>query len=356
MNNILLINEMIDFIDDFLDNTTERRLIIGGMAGTQPFKYVIDRVLNRVNFENVCIMESCQDYMGLTNPSPCFNHIYYMDIIREMAMPDENTNMDSWLPLWNDIKLTYKKDINMTLIGKYDYLIINDIQLLPEGLLEALSNNFPGKLIGICDPYEAGAERFIGFPNIVDTLTRVSSIIAFARSIYHVSSRGIEKKIKCSVTESKVNRRSIGKVDDKQYVTNDKSLAEEIWSKQLLSPFRKGQRLWVTDERILRFKDKDNHYHVITKNSLLIIDGVYLNSRKVRLRLYSSKFVFESEVTYLSDGPLTAIKVRPANIILLKEYPYHRYHNAVLITTGEITPRERYTILKNTNNLTISEG
>lgn len=356
MNNILLINEMIDFIDDFLDNTTERQLIIGGMAGTQLFKYVMDRVLSRVNFNNVCIMEGCQDYMGLTDPSPCFNHIYYMDIIREMAIPDEDTNMDSWLPMWNDIKLTYKKDINIALFGKYDYLVINDVHLLPHELLEELCKHFPGKLIGICDPYEAGAERFIGFPSIVDTLTRVSSIIAFARSIYHVSSRGVEKKVKCSVTESKINRRSIGKVEDRQYVTNDKSLAEEIWNKQLLSPVRKGQRLWVTDERVLRFKDKDNHFHVITKNALLIVDGVYLNSRKVRLRLYSSKFVFESEITYLPDGPLSAIKVRPANIILIEEYPYHRYHYATLITNGEITSRERYTILKNTNHLTISEG
>lgn len=355
MNNILLINEMIDFIEDFTNNPSERQLIIGGMAGTQLFKYVMDCVLSKVDFENICIMEGCQDYMGLTDPSPCDNHFYYMDIIREMAIPDENTSFD-WLLIWNDVKLTYKKDINMTLIGKYHYLIINDIHLMPIDLVEEICKQFPGKIIGICDPYEAGAERFIGYPNIVDTLTRVSNIVAFARSIYHVSSRGVEKKVKCSVTESKINRRSIGRIEDRQYVTNDKVLAEEIWNKQMLSPFRKGQRLWVTDERIHRFKDKDGHPYVITKNSLLIIDGIYMNSPKVKLRLFSSKFIFESEITYLSDGPLNAIHVRPANIIMLNEFPHHRYHNTALITNGEITPRERYTILKNTNNLTISEG
>ena len=205
----------------------------------------------------------------------------------------------------------------------------------------------------IFDQYEAGAEHFIGFSSIVDTLTKQSAITALARQIYNVSTRSIDKSVRCSVRNAKIQRRSIGKNDGSQYITNDKWLAEELWDKQRNQPFRKGQRLLVTDTRIKRNIDLDGRIYTITKDTMLVVDTVPIRGKRIKLRIWNTKYVFESEVSYQNDLKLEAIRVRPANIILINEVRYHKFPNTVLVVNNELTPREKYVLLKNTHNLVV---
>ena len=92
-------------------------------------------------------------------------------------------------------------------------------------------------------------------------------------------------------------------------------------------PFRKGQRLWVTDNRIKRLIDLDGRHYTITKNTLLVVDTVHINSRSLSLKVWGTKFVFESEVSYSDQPKLGVIKVRPANVIMTDEVRYHKYPN-----------------------------
>ena len=356
MRNILPINEMIDMLEDFVENSTDRQIIVGGMAGTQIFKHVVDVVLEKTNFENICVIEGCQDYIGLTNPSPCNNHFYYGDIMRETVIPncDETDSYNHGYLLWDNMKLRFDRQVDINSIGKFHYLIINDLHLIPMDVVKYIFNQYPGKIIGICDPYEIHGERYIGCPNIIDTLSKVSAIVAMARATYNVDSRGIDKKVRCSVSEQRINHRTIGRTDDRQYITNDRFLADEIWNKQIQATYRKQHRLFITSERIHRFPDSSGYYHSITKNTMLVIDGTYMTTSKVRLRLFSSKFTFDSEISYMSDPPLSSIAVRPANIIMVDEIPYHRYQNTVLVANEQLTPREKYTLLKNTHNLVVA--
>lgn len=352
---ILELNEMIDMVEDFVNEPTQRQIYVGGMAGTQLFKFVINVVLSKNDFRNICVIEGCQDYIGLTKQSPFNNHFFYADFIKETKIPDFGDNMgyERGYMVWNPIKLEYKHELDIPYMGHFDYVIINDTQLIPVDILTAIKRMYPGKLIMLFDPYEAGSEPFIGYPSIVDTLTKSSAITALARALFGVETPSIDKSVRCSVKESKVYRRSVGKNDGNQYVTNDKIFANEVWAKQMGTPFRKGQRLMVTDIRVHTFRDLDGRIYTVTKDTMLLIETVHQMSKKVKVRIWNTSYSFETELTYLSDINYGVINVRPANILLVDDIRYHKFNNIVLVVNDDISTREKYLLLKNTNNLVV---
>lgn len=353
--NILQLHEFIDALEEFVDDPVQRRFYIGGMVGSQPFKCTIDAILRKTEFKDICVIEGCQDYIGMTKTSPFNNHFYYADLIVETKIPGERvgSGYEGGFLVWNPMELEYKYHIDFSNIGKFDYIIITDAQLIPPDILSVFQKSYPGKMVIIFDPYEAGAEHFIGFPSIVDALTKQSAIVALARSIYNVSTRSIDKSVSCSVKENKVSKRLIGRIDNNQYITNDKWLADMLWEKQRCSSFHKGQKLWVTDTRVHRLVDLDGRYYTITKNTLLVVDTVHINSRKLKLKVWNTKFTFESEVSYRDKLKIGVIRVRPANVIMMDDVRYHKYPNTVLSADTELNTREKYVLLKNTHNLIV---
>lgn len=353
--NILQLNELIDALNDFVDDAVQRRFYIGAMAGCQPFKITIECILAKTEFQNICVIEGCQDYIGMTKASPCNNHFYYADLITETKVPgkDYGSSYENGFLVWNPMQIEYKHHIDFDDIGKFDYIIINDAQLIPPDILGVFQKSYPGKMVVIFDQYEAGAEHFIGFPSIIDTLTKQSAIVALARNIYNVSTRSIDKSVRCSVRESKIQRRSIGKNDGNQYITNDKWLADELWEKQRNQPFRKGQRVWVTDTRMNRVRDLDGRLYTITKNTLLVVDSVPVRGKRLKLKVWNTKFVFEAEISYQDELKIGVIRVCPANLIMVDQVRYHKYPNTVLLANSDLNPRERYVLLKNTHNLVV---
>lgn len=352
---ILQLNELVDTLEDFVSDVNQRSFYIGGMVGCQPFKIAIECILGKSEFQNICVIEGCQDYIGMSKVSPCNNHFYYADIIVETKIPDFGPceGYDHGYLVWNPLKLSYKYHVDFSQIGKFDYLIINDAQLIPPEILNVIQKSYPGKMVVIFDPFEAGAEHFLGYQCITDSLSKQSVITALARQIYDVPTRSIDKSVRCSVREAKIQRRSIGKNDGSQYITNDKWVADEVWEKQINSPFRKGQRLWVTDTRICRKIDLDGKVYTITKDSLLVVDTVPIRGKVLKLRVWNTKFVFESQVTYKNVMDIGVIRVRPANIILTNEVRYHKFPNTVLVASDMVSARERYVLLKNTHNLVV---
>jgi hypothetical protein len=352
---ILQPHQLIDELHDFIDDPTQRHFYIGGMIGSQPFKYTIDSILSKNEFQNICVIEGCQDYIGMTKPSPCNNHFFYADIITETKIPDfgNDSGFNHGYLIWNPMKLEYKYHVDFEYVGKFDYMIINDAQLIPMEILNVFTKSYPGKIVVIFDPYESGSEPFIGYPSVVDCLSKLSAINAVARSIYNIPTRSIDKSVKCSVKEAKIQRRSIGKIDGNQYVVDDKWFAMDMWEKQKNQYFRKGQRLWVTDNRIVRFTDLDGRIYTITENALLVVESVPMFSTKLKLRVWNTKFVFESEVSYNSEKEIGKICVKPANVITIDQFRYHKFPNSVFIQSKNIGPRDRYLILKNTNNLVV---
>jgi hypothetical protein len=109
----------------------------------------------------------------------------------------------------------------------------------------------------------------------------------------------------------------------------------------------------VTDTRILNMTGRDGRIYTVTKNTMLVVEMVHQNSKKVKLRIWNTKFTFESELTYLPDVSIGVINVKPANVLLVNDVRYHKFNTTVLVMDNDITTREKYLILKNTNNLVV---
>ena len=155
-----------------------------------------------------------------------------------------------------------------------------------------------------------------------------------------------------SFTKIKMQRRSFGKIDDKQYVTNDPAVIETIREKQLRAPFRKGQKFIVKQRNLTLASDLDGIPHVVGSGMMLNIMNV--TKPLMKIRIHSSKKIIFGSVSY--HEPTTSIYVHPANILLPSELALHRFHNIVVVLGAEpITTREWYTFLKSGTNISVAD-
>lgn len=377
---IIPIHSMINLIEDFIDSSANN-ITVGGMVGTQIFKHVFDICIGRFAFERILLVEGCQDFIGISKKSPMNNHFFWTSLIRNKIVPNPfaNTNPFRQDVLQTSMRIEYMKELNDDVVNKYSVVIICDAHLIPADILDMFMRKTCGKLIMIVDPFGVHGERFTArdIPCITETFHKTSTIVAMARGIYDIETNAIDKKISCNVNEIKrLSVRSIGKIDDKQYVTNDKGLAEYIREKQINSGFRKNQKLFITDNGIYRngfIRDELNPSYLdnvmITRNSMGIIDKTNADG-VVELRLwrhkpsdpkFANKFIYENDniPLFLKKYASSAsnITVIPANVLMIEEYAYHKFQNTVFVNGGfNLSKREMYTLLANTMNLTVTEG
>lgn len=350
MNNVIEIHQMFDYLEEFFNND-KHDIVVGGMCGSFIFKHVIDAALINYKLPRILVIEGCQDYIGLSNHD-LNNHVYYADLFLDI-MCDPLRSYDPFKPKILNPTPDYYKQINIRMIENYDVIIINDTHLIPKEYVTSINSNFTGKICMIVDPYDIDAEMYCNVPTIVDSLNKLSSIIAMARSTFGVDTRAIDKSVKCSVNESKISRRSIGKIDDKQYFTNDPYLADIIRHRQLQSSFRKNQKLFVVSDKINTSVDTSQKPCALTKNSMCVIMSASTRPL-MKLRIYSSKIMYAGDVTYLDDPLDNSIRVKPANILMMEESHFHKYKHSVLVLDGPVTQRQKYSILKNSNNVTVA--
>ena len=92
----------------------------------------------------------------------------------------------------------------------------------------------------------------------------------------------------------------------------------------------------------------------LTRNSMCVM----VSSRPsplMKLKIYAFNEIFHADVSYNDNPPEGVISVKPANILMIDDSIYHRYNNAVLILNDKrITQRQKYSILKNCNNLVVT--
>ena len=260
-----------------------------------------------------------------------------------------------WLPV-----------VNENMIRGYSCMIINNAHLVPRQFRRILVKSFPGHVIQIVDPFDIGGEDFMYVPTIVDTFSKLSKMLGFARSMFDVETRSINMKSKGYVTSiEKFRLRSFGRIDTNQYVTNDETLANLVWDRQKLMPFTKKQKLWVISNNInpvdiMVDTDKINggnkERYSLPANSQITISA---SSRKRNLYCVKPNMSDIELVTELSYEDIPDRKmvhtVRPANCILLNEITYHVYQNVIFYRSPdkELTRREKYSLIKHSGNIVI---
>lgn len=348
--NILEIYQMIEYLEDFFSSSRRQQLVIGEISGALLFKHVIDATTKFYPFTNILVVEGCQDYIGLMK-DPLNNHLFYAEMFVDEVC-DSLILYDPFKPSILNPKTEYYKIFRSEQFSKYDIMIIRDAHLIPKGYLEAIYMNFSGKIVSIVDPYDIGGEVYFGIPVLTDTINKLSPINAMARSVYNVDTRCVDRSIKGTVTDVKLSKRTLGKIDDKQYITIDRSVCETIRSKQLQSNFRKNQKVLVTSDRLYTCQDEHKMWRTVTGNSILIIQSSSVHP-VMKLRIYSSKTIIGGDLTYSMTAPTYMIQCQPANILMIEESAHHRYNHSVLVYDDDISKRQKYSILKNSNNVTI---
>lgn len=352
------INQMIDHLDEFFKGS-QKECIVGGIAGTQIEKFTLDSALQTTQFSKILVINGCQDYIGLMK-KPMQNVMFWADLFIEEIV-DPLIPIDPWKPRCFNPSAEYVKRINTQILSLYDVILVFNAHLISNSRLYAISENFAGKIVYVVDPMEINSQSLMwefgvdDIPVVVDHLEKVSPMIALARSSIGVDSRAIDYKVKGTLNETtKINKRSIGKIDDKQYVTNDWEILHDIRQRQIDSPFRKNQKVKIIDDSIDVMVENGSRLATLTYGSMLVIHNAS-SSPLMRLRLYNSKIIYAADITY-KTGVMKSkgtVSVEPANILSIDEYPSHRYNHTVAILTRELSKQERYSLLKHSNNITI---
>lgn len=349
---------MIELLNDYFDSQSTKPMIVGGIIGTNLFQYAIDAATSYTSFEKVLIIEGVQDFIGMHVNIPYHNHRFYAELFenRLIMMPRTMDSLESFFTK----DLTQKIPVLTRRINT-DVVIINDAHLIPEIYLNQLLNDYQSKIVCIVDPFDIGGENYGTVPTVIDTLHKLPNLMVRARGVFGIESRAIDKKVSSILDKKHVTPRSLGKLDENQYVTNDKDILNMVQNKQRNTPFKKNQKLIVRDKHIIHSMVPNElntgHEFLMTDKTMLQITQTGVNMLYMQMRVFSSKHLVYALPTYQSTGTSGNIHVDPANILCIDDMRYHRFKN-ILYYPGNapsLTKRECYALLKCTNHLTIAE-
>ena len=360
------ISEMNSILSDFIHSANSKEIIVGGIVGTEIEKYVLDAVTEVYEFRKVLVLNGCQDYIGMmTEPMP--NVMFYGDVLNQDYIDPPESMNSPWISHLEKPEVYKTETIDSVKINKYDAVVVLNGHLISTNIAKGISEASAGPVIFVVDAVEARSwvfgMNYASIPIVTDTLIKVSPMIAMARRLVGFDTRHINSRAKGSVNEvASMSQRSIGKMDDKQYVSNDFDLIRLIKDKQYNAPLRKNQKLVVTKNIDIMVADT-NERHTLMGGSMLVVDNA--NSRPLqRFRLYNSKIIYAAKVCYnrthnrLFDRRSEVI-VEPGNIIYGWDVNGHRFNHIVFINSGSSDKYDienidlKYMLLKNSLNLTI---
>lgn len=351
--NIINIHQLIDLVQDFMssDWNLNHILTVGGMCGTSTFKNTINAVITTMNFDQILIIEGCQDSIELSRDS-IPNYRYYQSLFYAFPEPDLDYQLHPNKLRVFDQVIGYHLEPLPNALSSHTVCIINNAHLIPDLYLNLIEKIFSGKIIEIVDPFEVGCERFGYVHTVCDSLVTQNMNIAFARSLFGIGTRMIEKKkARFKVDSMKMRRSSIGRLDDKQYVTLNDDLLHIAHEKQKHLMFRKNMRFIVKQQRIDHIPCNDRTI-IIGKDSILHVTNVPMNSYMIRVRLHMSTNQFMTRIFYIENYKDTFVE--PANVLRLEDVRKHRFNHLVLMTNGEtLDSRQWYTLLKISDHLSI---
>lgn len=345
------ISQMIDLIETHFDQsifTKRRELIVGGVVGTDIFDYAIQAVTMHYPFDRVLVVEGCQDYIGLLR-KPVLNYRFYLDLFRTIPVYPQKGDFEF---VYVPPKPDYIPRLEKSLFQGYDALVVNNAQLIPRLWLDAFTNYFPGQVLLIVDPLDKNGLQYQDVPTLTDSLSKQSPLNAYARSLFNIESRALDSKIKTVFKKIKMTKRSIGKIDSNQYVTNDDLILKSVRDKQYRARPRRNQKFMVMNEDVQFFTDKAGAPVTVGPGCLLSMASV--TKPLYTLRIHSSSRLIHTDLSYRS--PDRCLYVKPANILSCDEAYHHRFLSLVVVLGEEpMSTVEWYSLLKITNAIQIVE-
>ena len=249
--------------------------------------------------------------------------------------------------------------INVNLIKQYSIVIINNAHLIDSMYIEAIYCNTPIKCVIIVDPFDIGGEQYNPL-TVVTTYIKQPKPICLARQLYGYETI-LDKKVPGDVKYGKITRRGIGRLDGKMHICDNEEIVKDVQMNQYNKPLKKGQRLFITDNKHHIAGDNNGDKHVLSKNMMLIVEKhVNQDYFPSYFRPYQYRYVFKQYVRYdnveKTRDQVSDIAVKPANVLNIIDASHHRYMNTIFTYTNEHIPkRYLYSVIKNSVNLTICE-
>lgn len=350
--------EMVDIINSYLNKPTNKPIILGGIIGTSLFEHVFNACMSTVPYDKICIIEGIQDIIGMRKLNDNhWNHYFYAELFTNRYM--QNTRDRSSFESFVKERPPYvKTPLLMTerIMNAFDLFIINDAHLIPDSYLSQLKD-LRKKMFILVDPFEIGGERYFNVPTIVDSLKRLPTLVARARALYDVETRAYDKT-QSTFETGKASKRSIGKLGDRMYVSNDPDIIRYARNKQHVAVSKKNHRMMVMDEHVIRSiaKQHSSVHACVTKYSLIQAIQYSKASKLYTFRIYGSTNEIMATMSYDMDDPTARIHVIPANILTPDLIRHHRFKHLIFAPGDvDVSVREMYTIMKCTKNLLIVE-
>lgn len=356
----LEIYEFITMLDEFFEREAEPIFDIGEMVGCNLLRYVADAAVKYVQFNNILFVSGTPDAAYASERK---NFVYWKWLFTDFIVDNPHDTFDPLSqPTFKYNKSEYVQKLIPMTLKNYSIIIINQAQLIPRLFLDIIAESFSGQIVRIYDPFDLMGQEYDVPLRCVDTFESLPATIGYARSLYGIDTRNINKRAKNTISIGSIRKRSIGKIDDNQYVTDDFHVLDDAIDKQKAVPFRKNQKIFITDNKFNIVRDsKYEHVHSLGYGTLLhILQGSIDGS--IRCRIHSSKAEFDLSLAYEFKPfitPSNTIIVSPANVItpgpVLNE---HYFKQIVYVTTSDnplISIRTQYTLIKQSQNLIIAK-
>lgn len=347
------INTMINLIEDFCEDRSADKLdvTIGGCIGTSILNLTITTVSGYYDMSEILVIEGCQDYIEIEKER-FFSHVFYGELFTSTYTKRDVHGYED--PLFPNEPRVVHNIITDKL--KYSIIIVNESHLIDDYFLNIIRDVYKGKIICIVDPFDIDCEKYAGVPTVVDSMNKLSMLQAYGRKLINVETRFIDTSINSKIRDvGNISYRNIGKFGLDQYVTTDKELLQKINNKY--SKIQRLQKVMIVSDDIEHHVDSKGFEHIFMNRSL----GIIMSKKLVfnclyRLKLHNSKECHYFDLSY--DGfKHHQTKIVPANILVPELSKYHKYLSTVLVLSkngaSTISPRQLYSIIRNTNNLTI---
>ena len=347
-------------MEDFFETERNQVFDIGEAVGCNLLRTISEVAVGYVPFNRILfIMGSSDAAYAMNKP----NVVCWKWLFNDFLVDGVEDNIN---PLWDTNFKSNHKEYTQQLIPDllvgFDIIIINQAQLIPFEKRDMITKIFGGQIVRIFDPYDMMGEGVDVPLRCVDTFEKLPLTIAYARSLYGIDTRCINKRATNRLeTDVNIRRNSVGRIDSNQYVTSDIELMDDCWKRQESSQFRKGQKVYVMDTKMNIVQETEYpHVHSLGLWTLLHIDQGNEDGM-IRFHIHATNAIFDKQLVYRYEKfttPSSALLVSSANVLPVGcTINTHYFKQIVYVTTKEhpmISVRDQYTMLKQSQNLIIA--
>lgn len=354
--NIISVETLITNFESFIKDDNYAGFVVGEMAGCNTLKYIAQIAASEYGFKNILFVSGIQD--DIYNGKKLSNHVYWASLFDDFSI-DGVVPYDIYKPRICNQPFQYTQNVVQPMIAPFKFMVIHDAHKIPKEYLNKLVTAFRGKHVLIVDPFDEGGLEWSYADTVTEAYDSVSRVIGFARYLYGFDTRNVNKKAKNIVSyDMKISKRTVGKIDERQYVTLDPYLHANTIDRLKQTALRRNFKIMILSNMMnIRHNLEMPFPHALTYGTILQVTGVMNKQPKFILHASKINMTFTCPFVYEIDPfrtPRNAMLITPANILGIGDAVRHKFKDLVVVTTNEypsLSVRQQYALLKTGMNV-----